>query len=165
MSHYDVEYEGSITPGPRSIGRAAVLVAEPRLERRAEFAQTLERAGYEVICIADPARAAAEAARLMPALVIARVANAGTDGFSLCREFRLGAATKDTPLLVLTDVDDLFAREQIVRAGATAILVEPLRRSLLLRHVRRLLARGVRTGQLRNLSGSAAAPTANRAAL
>ena len=100
----------------------------------------------------------------MPALVIARVVDAGTDGFSLCREFRHGAATKDTPLLVLTDLDDLFAREQIVRAGATAILVEPLRRSLLLRHVRRLLARGARTGQLRNASLSAA-PTANRAAL
>ena len=54
MSHYDVEYEGSITPGLRPSGRAPVLIAEPRLDRRAEFVQALERAGYEVICIADP---------------------------------------------------------------------------------------------------------------
>jgi PleD family two-component response regulator len=165
MSHYDAEYERTITPGLPSNGRALVLVAEPNLERRAEFVQALERAGYEVACITDPARAAAEAGRMMPALVIARVVNAGTDGFSLCREFRLGDATRDTPLLVVTDLDDLFAREQIVRAGATAILVEPLRRSLLLRHVRRMLARGVRTGQVRSVMLRTAATAITRPAL
>ena len=127
--------------------RPLVLIAEPDTACRTAFVEVLRGAGYGVASIPDPSRTVDEAARLMPALIIARVTDPVTDGFSLCRDVRASAETRATPLLVLTRLDDPYAREQIVRAGATAILTEPLRRTLLLRQVRRQLARGARTGR------------------
>jgi two-component system, OmpR family, phosphate regulon response regulator PhoB len=145
MLHHDAEHDGSIALVDASAKpRPLVLVAEPDSERRATFAEVLQAAGYAVASIADPSQAAAETARIMPALIIVRMGDAA-DGFSLFRELRGVPDTRDIPVLVLMQFDDQFIREQIVRAGATAILIEPLRRTLLLRQVRRLLARGART--------------------
>jgi two-component system cell cycle response regulator len=80
-------------------------------------------------------------AQLAPDLIIAQLSEPTVDGFALCRKLRAEADTRHTPVLVLTRFDDPYTREQIVRAGATAILIEPMRRALLLRQVRRLLAR------------------------
>ena len=128
------------------------------------FTEALQQAGYIVASVADPAQTAAEAARVAPALIIARLGDPMGDGFTLCRELRGAPDTRDIPLLVLMRFDDLYTREQIVRAGATSILIEPLRRTLLLRQVRRLLARGARTGQSRSMSWSAGALTVSRPA-
>jgi DNA-binding response OmpR family regulator len=163
MGHYDTEHDGLITAAPRD-GGALVLLAEPDAECRMTFTQVLEQAGYSVRSVAEASHAPAEAGRLMPALIIARLTDPVTDGISVCRTLRSAAATRDTPLLILMRLDDMYTREQIVRAGATAILIEPLRRTLLLRQVRRLLARGARTIHSRSTSWSAAAFTVNRAA-
>ena len=149
MSLHDSEEIESIDGGPSAETRPLVLVAEPDHACRNTFVQVLQGAGYSVATIPDPSRTADEAARLMPALIIARVTDPATDGFSLCRDVRASPNTRHTPLLVLTRLDDPYTREQIVRAGATAILTEPLRRTLLLRQVRRQLARGARTGHVR----------------
>jgi len=162
MSQPDTDQTDSIEPGASAAARPLVLIAEPDAECLNAFAQTLLGAGYAVASIPDPARTVDEATRLMPALIIARVTDPVIDGFSLCRELRASPDTRDTPLLVLTRLDDPYAREQIVRAGATAILTEPLRRTLLLRQVRRQLARGARTGHSRSLSWSAATLTVSR---
>ena len=60
-----------------------------------------------------------------------------TSKFPLCERL----VERSYGVLVLTRFDDPYTREQIVRAGATAILIEPMRRALLLRQIRRLLAR------------------------
>jgi two-component system, sensor histidine kinase and response regulator len=151
MSQNDTEHSASFEQGAQPETRPLVLIAEPDAACRTAFVQALRGAGYGVATISDPARTVDEAARVLPALIIARVTDPVTDGFSLCRELRASADTRDIPLLVLTRLDDPYAREQIVRAGATAILTEPLRRTLLLRQVRRQLARGARTSHSRTL--------------
>ena len=62
-----------------------------------------------------------EAAQLAPDLIIAQLSEPTVDGFALCRKLRAEADTRHTPVLVLTRFDDPYTREQIVRAGATAI--------------------------------------------
>jgi DNA-binding response OmpR family regulator len=163
MPHYEMEYDGSIAPTAGET-RTLVLLAEPDAERRTTFTHALQQAGYAVRSVEDPSQVAAEAGRVLPALIIARVADPIGDGFSVCRALRGVPETRDIPLLILTRLDDMYTREQIVRAGATAILIEPLRRTLLLRQVRRLLARGARTAHSRSTSWSAGAFTVNRAA-
>jgi DNA-binding response OmpR family regulator len=164
MQHNDAEYDDSITPAPAETG-ALVLLAEPDADLRTAFTDALRHAGYAVRSIAEPSRVAAEAGLVTPALIIARLNDPTADGFTLCRALRGAPETRDTPLLILMRLDDMYTREQIVRAGATAILIEPLRRTLLLRQVRRLLARGARTAaHSRSTSWSAGAFTVSRAA-
>jgi response regulator RpfG family c-di-GMP phosphodiesterase len=47
-------------------------------------------------------------------------------------------------VIVLTTSDDEHSREQMVRAGATAIMIEPLKRGLLVGRVRRLIMHTMR---------------------
>jgi len=118
-----------------------VLVADPDQQRLDTYAIVLQKAGYDVIGVVDPAAALAETARLQPDLVLVRLGEPRSDGLAFCQRMRAGAETRDTPVIVLTRQDDAYVREQVVRAGGTAILTEPLKHTLLLRQVRRLLAR------------------------
>jgi len=143
MTYDASEEEPSALPAghePRTAS-ALVLMAEPDPQRRTLYTQVLQEAGYEVVSVRSATLVLAEAAQLAPDLIIAQLCEPTVDGFTLCRKLRAEADTRHTPILVLTRFDDPYTREQIVRAGATAILIEPMRRALLLRQVRRLLAR------------------------
>jgi two-component system cell cycle response regulator len=143
MTYDDSEQERSSLPDahePRT-ALALVLMAEPDPQRRMLYTQVLQEAGYEVVNVRSAATLLTEAAQLSPDLIIAQLSEPTVDGFALCRKLRAEADTRHTPVLVLTRFDDPYTREQIVRAGATAILIEPMRRALLVRQVRRLLAR------------------------
>ena len=143
MTYDDSEQERSSLPDdqePRT-ALALVLMAEPDPQRRTLYTQVLQDAGYEVVSVRSAATMLTEAAQLSPDLIIAQLSEPTVDGFALCRKLRAEADTRHTPVLVLTRFDDPYTREQIVRAGATAILIEPMRRALLVRQVRRLLAR------------------------
>src|SRR5258708_181635 len=142
MSYQESDYEQLNAPTERSArtARALVLISEGDPQRRSLDAEVLQEAGYEVVSVRN-AGVAAQAAELAPDLIITQLAEPMMDGFGLCRKLRTEPDTRHTPVLVLTRYDDPYTREQIVRAGATAILVEPLKRALLLRQVRRLIAR------------------------
>jgi two-component system phosphate regulon response regulator PhoB len=153
MSYNQIEQDNSLAQVRMATAdRPLVLIAEPDEEHRMALSVALEQAGYTVTTIADPSSTPAEACRVLPTLIIVRLANPLAEGHGLCRDLRSDPETRDIPLLVLTRVDDLYTREQIVRAGATAILIEPLRRTLLLRQIRRLLARGARNNPSRRVS-------------
>jgi CheY-like chemotaxis protein len=117
-----------------------LLVADPDVDRREHHAGILRGAGYEVAAVTALADAAGSFASAPPALIILQLVSGSADEFAACRGVRTSTDTRDTPVLVLTRIDDPYTRDQIVRSGATAILIEPLRSALLLRQVRRLLA-------------------------
>lgn len=106
-------------------------------------ADLLRNAGYDVILVEDAASAAAAASERRPALILLRLCRQASSGFESCRLLRTRPQTRAVPLIVITQMDDLYSREQMVRAGATAILVEPLRPAWLLRQLRRILARQI----------------------
>jgi DNA-binding response OmpR family regulator len=150
MTNDDSEQQVGVPAGPEPHNaRALVLIAESDPQRRTLYTDVLREAGYEVVNVRNAATALSEAALLAPDLIIAQLSEPTTDGFDLCRKLRLDADSRHTPLLILTRFDDPYTREQIVRAGATAILIEPMRRALLLRQVQRLLARAKAHGPAR----------------
>ena len=116
-----------------------ILLVEPEPKRREVYASTLSEAGYDVR-LGEASTMNEEATRARASLVVAHLPEVG-DGVRVCRLFRTAEETRDTPLLVITRFDDAYVREQIVRSGATAILMEPPRLWLLLSQVRRILSR------------------------
>jgi DNA-binding response OmpR family regulator len=127
---------GDISGSPR----AHILIAEPDEDRRLACTAVLQNAGYRVTAVADGSATLAEAASGLPDLIILP-ADLDPGGLALCRELRSSAETRMTPVMVLTKRDDPFVREQVVRAGGSAILTTPLKNTRLLHRVRRLLAR------------------------
>lgn len=132
----------SCPPTVSSAGDGARLLLTDRdTERRSWYVNVLEDAGYQVIGIDEPAHALAEVVAALPAMIIAHLSEPIADGVALCRKLRKERETRDLPVIVVSRFDDPYTREQIVRAGASGILTAPLTRVLLLRQVRRLMAR------------------------
>jgi len=128
---------------------ALILVADADSDRRDHYTSLLRDGGFDVAAAGDEATALAAADQAPSAIVISHVAPASAADLGLCRQFRAIASTRDVPVIVLTVFDDEHTREQIVRAGATAIMIEPLKQGLLLRRVRRLITH---TGRRRRTS-------------
>jgi two-component system phosphate regulon response regulator PhoB len=142
MSHQDEQEQRGDRP-PASINYARLLLIGEAEERATNLYQSvLEQAGYEVIVVPHE-EAGAASRKAGPALVILQLVDPTASGLGLVRELRTQADTRGTPVIVLTRFDDAYTREQIVRAGATAILLEPVKTPMLLRQLRRLLARTV----------------------
>ncbi len=142
MSHQD-EQEQRVYRPSASIDYARVLLIVEAEERPRNLHQSvLEQAGYEVI-VAPYEEAGAASRTSGPALIILQLVDPAVSGLSLVRELRTQADTRGTPVIALTRFDDAYTREQIVRAGATAILIEPVKPPMLLRQLRRLLSRTI----------------------
>ncbi len=111
------------------------------------YQQLLEDSGY-VVMIVPHEEAIAAAKTLKPAAIILQLGEPAIVGLASVRQFRTQAETRGTPLITFVRLDDAHTRELIVRAGATAILIEPVKSSILLRQMRRLLARALGKGLL-----------------
>jgi len=117
-----------------------LLIVEAENRPRDQYQRVLEQAGYALV--AAPYQDAVAVSRTAnPAVVILQLVDPADEGLRLVREFRTHAETRGTPIIALMRFDDAHTREQVVRAGATAILIDPVKPPMLLRQLRRILAR------------------------
>jgi DNA-binding response OmpR family regulator len=119
-----------------------LLIGQPESSGVQAYRALLERTGY-LVSVAPFEKAMSAPRTVCADVVILLNIDAGVSGLGLVRDLRTQADTRATPLIALTRCDDAYTREQIVRAGATAILIEPVKPPLLLRQLRRLLARAL----------------------
>jgi len=68
----------------------------------------------------------AKAREHKPALVISDVRMPGMDGFELCAAMRGDAALHQTPVVLLTSLNDEASRKKGKLVGATAFLTKPV---------------------------------------
>jgi CheY-like chemotaxis protein len=87
----------------------------------------LDQLGYQTLTATDGASGISMAQRERPDLIILDVLMPNTDGYEICRRMRADAELKDTPILLLTALEermvDLWGRE----AGATFSMHKPSR--------------------------------------
>jgi len=119
-----------------------VLLTESETQSENPYKRPLEQAGYTVLVVPS-GEAPAVSRKTQPALIILQLAEPAVSGLFLVRELRTQAETRGTPVITLMRFDDAHMREQIVRAGATAILIDPVKMPMLLRQMRRLLVRAL----------------------
>jgi DNA-binding response OmpR family regulator len=89
--------------------------------------EALEQLGYRVLTAADGASGIVTAKQEEPDLIILDVLMPNMDGYETCRRLRAVARLKDTPILLLTALEermlDLWGRE----VGATFTMSKPSR--------------------------------------
>jgi two-component system, sensor histidine kinase and response regulator len=113
---------------------ARILVVDDEETTRLYVSGLLEKEGYAVstaACGADALAAAAE----RPDLILLDVMLPDADGFTLCRELRAEAATRDIPVIFLTAKGD---EPEIVRgfeSGGVDYIVKPFAVAVLLARV------------------------------
>lgn len=122
-----------------------VLIAEAAKDFRDRYQTLLEDAGHTVAVVSyDEAAVASRTMR--PSLIILQLSDPSRTGLGMVRELRTQAETRGTPVITLVRFDDAHTREQIVRSGASAIMIDPVKRATLLRQIRRLLIRASASG-------------------
>jgi DNA-binding response OmpR family regulator len=141
MENREPEFAGDGRAESPDAARLVLLTeSEPQLEN--PYRKALEQAGYTVLVVPS-GDAPAVSKKIHPALIILQLAEPAVSGLFLVRELRTQAETRGTPVITLMRFDDAHAREQVVRAGATAILIDPVKMPMLLRQMRRLLVRAL----------------------
>jgi CheY-like chemotaxis protein len=101
-----------------------VLVAEDDRVLRTAAVTTLRRAGFDVLAADDGERAVALARAERPDLILLDVVMPRVDGFEALRRLKSDAATRDIPVLVLSNLGSARDVESAHAAGAAGFLMK-----------------------------------------
>ena len=85
----------------------------------------LERQGYRVLVAHDGATGIATAKRERPDAILLDVVMPTMNGLEVCRHLRADPAVKDTPIILLTALEDAHVGARGHKAGATTTLRKP----------------------------------------
>jgi putative two-component system response regulator len=136
-----------VRPDSRNIGmslsisapRGIVLVADDEYENCALFVRLLTTEGYDVHTAADGLSALAALEQYRPDIMLLDVQMPGVDGFEVCRRVKLNPATRLTPVVMVTGLNERENRIKGINAGADDFIVKPFDTEELRARVRSLI--------------------------
>lgn len=103
-----------------------ILVADDDDEFRLLVRSTLEQANYVVVEAENGETALKKFRSLHPNLVLSDVMMPEMDGFELCRKIRQSPSGLNTPIVIVTALDDVESIEKAYRHGATDFMTKPV---------------------------------------
>jgi diguanylate cyclase (GGDEF)-like protein len=107
-------------------GAPLVMVIDDDYAVRLLARETLEHSGFLVWDAENGEQALEAFEEKIPDIVLLDVVMPGIDGFSVCSAIRSFASGHDTPVLMMTGLDDLESIESAYRAGATDFITKPI---------------------------------------
>ena len=125
----------------RSQGASSVLVVEDSATQAAALEHLLANEGFDVRIARSAELALAHLARERSDLVLSDVVMPGMDGYELCRRIKATAASADTPVVLLTSLNDPLAIVRGLACGADHYVTKPYQPEWLLARLRAVLAR------------------------
>jgi len=106
----------------------------------AEYVTTLlDLHGYETRTAGDGREAVMKARDFFPDLILLDVMLPHLNGFDACKILRADPALKDTPVVMLTSLNQMGDAEKAFKAGANDFLTKPFETERLLHKVRKFL--------------------------
>jgi two-component system phosphate regulon response regulator PhoB len=131
-------FSNAEVPAPRA--QPKILVAEDEEMLGALIESKLSHAGYRVILTKDGKAAWTAILAEQPDLIVLDWMMPGIDGLHLLALVRDHPKTKDTPVMMLTAVNQKSEVLTAVDVGASDYMVKPFRPHQLLARIRKLLA-------------------------
>ncbi len=116
-----------------------ILVADDDLVMRCTMAAVLRESGYSIVEAEDGVQALSIALSEQPDLIVLDLVMPGLDGFQVCEQVRADPAMAETPILVLTGLEDINAIRRAFEIGATDFATKPLSAPLLSHRARFML--------------------------
>ena len=108
----------------QSIG-GLVLIVDDDVFIRTLARDALEQAGFETEETSDGNQVLSLFTRLQPDIVLLDVMLPGADGFTVCRQIREHPEGKNTPILMMTGLDDVESIRKAYDSGATDFISKP----------------------------------------
>ena len=120
---------------------ARILIVDDAPRNRALLDVIVASDGHATVHAGSGAEALRIAATDPPDLMLLDLMMPGIDGFQVLQHLRTDPRCREIPVIVVSALDDVAARERVITAGADAFVVKPLDRGELLLRINRLLAR------------------------
>ena len=118
---------------------AKIMVVEDDEQASTFIAEVLALDGHEAIVVNDSSKAMDIASSTIPHAILLDLMMPPPDGFKLCRMLRAEPKFKDTPILIVTALDDTDSKIVAIGAGASDFIVKPFPVEDLLAKVKELL--------------------------
>lgn len=114
------------SPAELCDSRPTVLIADDDVSTRLLLGEVIRRAGFRVVEAANgnEAREAFELER--PDIVMLDVQMPGEDGFAVCSRLRAAQSGWETPILMVTGLDDVPSIKTAFEVGATDYITKPV---------------------------------------
>jgi DNA-binding response OmpR family regulator len=116
-----------------------VMVVEDDEAASTFIAEVLKLEGYEPVVVNDSSKAMDTAHATLPACILLDLMMPPPDGFKLCKMLRSDPTFRQTPILIVTALDNTDSKIVAIGAGANDYLVKPFGIDDLIARVKRLL--------------------------
>lgn len=120
-------------------GAPLVLIADDDRAMRCTLHDLLQKDGYRIEQASSGAQALALCERQMPDLLLLDAMMPEMDGFTVCARLRQRPEALQTPIIIVTSLDDEGSIDQAFSAGATDYVPKPVHFAVLRQRVARLL--------------------------
>ncbi len=105
-------------------GRIILIVDDSPTVRKL-ISGKLEKSGHTVVCAEDGVEGMARIAERIPDLVLLDITMPRMDGYEVCRQIRANPASKDVPVVMISDKDGFFDEVRGSIAGSTGYITKP----------------------------------------
>lgn len=124
-----------------SVGRARIVIVDDSRTQAAILRQLLQQNGYEVFCAFDGHQALRLVDEVQPDVVIADIVMPVMDGYEMCHDLKADPISAQTPVILLTALQDPSDIVRGLQAGADYYLTKPYQDAYLLATVEGVLQR------------------------
>jgi len=104
-----------------------IMVVDDDKDATALFEEVLKAQDYVPVLLNDSAKAISIAKKELPDLFILDLMMPEPDGFKLCRMLRKEPEFRNTPIIIVTALNDTDSRIVAIGAGANDYLTKPFR--------------------------------------
>lgn len=127
---------------------ALILVVDDDKFTRIQIRQIMQKEGYRVAEASDGEQCLAAYLSLHPDIILLDAMMPVMDGFTCCTQFQKLPGGTDTPILMITGLDDSESVDRAFASGAIDYVTKPIHWPILRQRVRRLLQTSRATKQL-----------------
>jgi CheY-like chemotaxis protein/anti-sigma regulatory factor (Ser/Thr protein kinase) len=104
---------------------STVLIVDDQTLEHKKLGSLLTGQGYNLAFASSGVEALAEAAELVPDVILLDVMMPGMDGFEVCRRLRADSLLAEVPIIMITALEDPDSRLQGIEAGADDFVSKP----------------------------------------
>jgi PAS domain S-box-containing protein len=120
-------------------GTGTILIVDDQLSAREVLRGLLSRQGYHLVFAASGEEALSKAAEAAPDLILLDIMMPGMDGFELCQHLRRDPELAETPVIMVTSLDDGAARLRGLEIGVADFITKPFNHAELQTRVRTIV--------------------------